>query len=179
MSKYYTDYVWKEGIPYGIAGDDSLDKMPEKFGYKIAMDPYRKRISIEKYENGLFHSVVYDSAFLDFRSLKPAEQAAWQKTVLTESPQTIKCIIRNQDDRVLFIEEYTFEKNLCRKCQVVSPHGITLSVQKIFYVLLSDSFNGVMLYDSNGHLVMFKKYQADATTGEFLELLEENWNTNI
>ncbi|MGZ3633348.1 MAG: hypothetical protein ACXU9U_04950 [Parachlamydiaceae bacterium] len=44
MSKYYRDYIWKEGIPYGIEAIESF----ETITYKIAMDPYRKRIAIEK-----------------------------------------------------------------------------------------------------------------------------------
>jgi len=172
MSKYYRDYVWKEGIPYGI------DPLPEnaEMSYKIAMDPYRKRISIEKYKKGNFSEIVYDSALLDFRHLKSAEQTAWQKVIYDEKPDQIISHIRNQDDRLVFIETYRFEKDFCKECFAKSPHNVPISHQKMYYTSLQDAFNGVVLFDNNNHPVMFKEYQVDEGTGEFTELLEEQWD---
>ena len=112
MTKLYRDYVWREGIPYGI---DPIEK-DAAISYKIPMDPYRKRIAIEKYIHGIFVGVIYDSAFLDFRHLKLAEQTAWQKQIVEENNEQIISTIRNQDDRLVFIETYHFENHYCREC---------------------------------------------------------------
>lgn len=171
MSKYYNDYVWKDGIPYGINALNDHTGM----AYKIAMDPYRKRIAIESYENKQFRAVIYDSGLLDFRHLKPAEQTAWQKVTLSESNEKVIAAIYNQDDRLILIETYHFEDRFCRCCISTSGHGIILAEQKIFYKNLGDPFNGVILYDTNQHPVMFKQYEND-DLGEFTDLLEEIWD---
>lgn len=174
MAKYYQDYTWKEGKPRGLP--KTSEEPPLKgIAYKIVADPYYKRISIEKYQDGSFASIIYDSALFDFRHLKPAEQTAWRKDKVNESDRTVICHIRNQDDRLILIETYTFEHQLCRECRSSTPHGVLVSVQKIQYVSLGDTFNGVTLYDSNDHIVMFKKYKTDEA-GEFTELLLESWD---
>jgi hypothetical protein len=175
MSKYFSDYVWKDGIPYGIAPLDDVSISHSK-SYRILMDPYRKRIAVEKYESGDFHSVIYDSAFFNFRHLKPAEQVAWSKTIIKETADQVVSMIRNQDDRIIVIETYRFQDHLCRECSSTSPHGIPISMQKMFYTKLHDPFNGVILSDNNNHPVMFKRYAHDEDTGEFTELIEEQWN---
>lgn len=172
MSKYYRDYVWKEGIPYGI---DAIDPSAP-ITYKIAMDPYRKRIAIEKNAKGDFESIIYDSALLDFRHLKPAEQTAWQKIILSENEQKVVAAIYNQDDRLILFETYVFEKKLCRSCLSTSGHGIPLSNQKMYYKTLGDSLNAVILFDINGHPVTYKCYEEEGDTGEFGELSEEVWD---
>lgn len=174
MSKYYRDYVWKEGIPYGINAIDDDSGM----AYKIAMDPYRKRIAIESYENKQFKAIIYDSGLLDFRHLKPAEQTAWQKVTLSECNDKVVAAIYNQDDRLIFIETYHFEGKFCRRSTSTSGHGIPLSEQKIFYQSLGDPFNGVILYDINYHPVMSKKYELDEQ-GEFSDLIEEIWDGKV
>lgn len=175
MSRHYRNYVWKNGLPYGIlAFDGEVDF--SGISYKIASDPYHKRISIEKYSEGLFDSIIYDSALFDFRHLKVGEQLAWQKTSISETESTAICHIRNQDDRLILIEKYQFERGLCRECQAFSPIGALLSVQKITYQHFNDPFNGVTLYDSNHHPVMAKHYEFDETTKEFSQLLKENWD---
>lgn len=172
MTKLFKDYLWKEGIPYGVTPlEDSCSE-----GYKIIMDPYRKRISIEKYANGKLISVVYDSALFNFRHLKPSEQIAWQKEIIKESDNEVVALIRNQDDRVVIKETYIFKDGFCRECHTHSPHGIFVSRQQMFYTVLGDSFNGVMLFDANDHLVMQKKYKADES-GEFTEVLTEQWKS--
>lgn len=178
MSKHYEEYVWKEGLPYGIR---PLAAPPANVSvtYKVISDPYHKRNSVEKYAFGKFESVVYDSGLFDFRSLKPALQTAWQKTTLDESNpssrDSVCCHIRNEDDRLILIEKYLFEGDLCRSCSAFSPHGPLVSFQKIFYSRLGDAYNGVCLYDSNQHPVLIKKYTVD-DEGLFATLLEENWN---
>lgn len=182
MSEYYRDYVWKNGLPYGILkcapGDTLKTSIPgwnEGVAYKIASDPYHKRVSIEKYMDGSFASILYDSALFDFRHLKQGEQLAWQKTPIDETETTALCHIRNQDDRLILVEEYIFEKGLCRECRAFSPIGALLSVQKITYKTLKDPLNGVFLYDSNGRAVMSKHYEFDEETREFSVLIKEDW----
>ena len=171
MTEHYNDYIWQDGIPFGIKKKDPA----EGISYKIVADPYRKRISIEKYIQGMFEKTIYDSALLDFRHLKPSEQVAWQRTIVEETPQKKTCLIRNQDDRVLFIEEYSEN----RECQVKSVHGYPISIHKVFYEALGDPFNGVILYDINQHAVMYKKYKLDPSSGDFGEVLEESWMPKI
>ncbi len=172
MSKYYRDYIWKEGIPFGI---ESIDKMAP-LTYKIAMDPYRKRIAIEIYMLGEFQKIIYDSAFLDFRHLKPAAHIAWQKCILSEDDDSTVAAIYNQDDRLVLMEKYSFENKFCRSCLATSGHGIPLSLQKMYYKILGDEFNGVLLLDINDHPVMLKSYTTDETSGVFTEVLEELWD---
>ena len=171
MTKYYDDYVWKNGIPYGIRPCEEISLL----SYKIAADPYNKRISIEQYRNGSFAAVIYDSALFDFRQLKLGEQLAWQKTTISETSTNAVCHIRNQDDRLILVEEYIFEGNRCRKCLTSSPQGIPLSIQEILYKELQDPYNGVVLFDANQHPVMLKEYELDENTGEFSNLLNEQW----
>ncbi len=176
MSKHYQDYFWKNGSPYGISSFKPGESEIVGATYKIVSDPYHKRISIEKYHNGEFTQVVYDSALFDFRHLQPVHQATWQKTAVSESEQLSICHIRNQDDRLILIEEYRFDNGLCRECRASSPQGILLSVQKIYYESLNDPFNGVILFDSNDHQVLKKRYQFDTETQQFTDLLEEQWD---
>lgn len=173
MTKYYRDYRWIDGIPYGI---DPIEEIVSMDTYKIVMDPYRKRISIEKYSLGQFFTVIDDSYLLDFRHLKKPEQTAWQKLPILEEPDQTVCLIRDQDDRVLFLETHLFSKELCRECRVNSPHGIPLSVHRMFYTIYHDPFDGVILYDSNEHPVMMKRYEFDAGLQQYTTLLEEQWN---
>jgi hypothetical protein len=187
MLKYYKEYFWKEGTPIGL---DPVDEHFSGERYKIVADPYRKRISIEKYQGFDFVSIIYDSALLNFRDLKKPENAAWQKTPgqvpanfnlknlaqRVENPEELVCsFIRNQDDRLLFIEFCLFSKNLCRECYIYSPHGLPLSLHKMYYVHLADPFNGVVLYDMNAHSVMMKRYEFDESTQLFTTLIDEDW----
>lgn len=175
MSNLYRDYIWKNGIPYGLgAALESIDGV----AYKIAMDPYRKRIAVEIWASGLFQQVIYDSALLDFRHLHPSEQTAWEKVIIKESDLEVISEIRNQDDRTILSERYRFEKGFCRSCQIFSSHGFLVAQQKLYYQALEDAFNGAILYDSAQHVVMFKKYACDEISGEFTQLLEEQWDAH-
>lgn len=173
MTKYYKDYYWKDGVPFGI---QPIDEIAKTDSYKIIMDPYKKRISIESYLKGQFSTTLYDSLLLDFRQLKKPEQTAWQKIPINESQDLMVCLIRDQDDRVLFIETHIFIDNLCRECRVSTPHGISLSVHKMVYKNLGDPFDGVILYDHNEHPVMYKRYEFDEKEQQFTNLLEEEWD---
>lgn len=174
MQKLFKDYYWKNGIPYGRNSVDSSE-IENCDSYKIVSDPYGKHISIEKYSNGRYIQTVYDSNYLDFRHLRPERQVGWEKIIIQESSSQLVCLIRNQDDRVVFFETHFFENDLCRKCRVESPQGIHLSTQRMFYTLFGDPFNGVVLYDQNDHLVLIKRY-AISDKQEFTELIEENWD---
>lgn len=164
----YRDYVWKDGIPYGIGEEET--------GYKIVMDPYRKRICVEHYAGEAIPKIIYDSALLDFRHLKSPEHAAWQKTTVRETVDEAVCLIRDQNDRLLFIETHFFVEHLCRECRVTSLHGIPLSHHKMFYTHLNDPFDGVILYDAHAHPVMCKRYRFDEESQQFTDLLEARWD---
>jgi len=144
--------------------------------YKISMDPYRKRVSIEEYEKKAFTRIIYDSAIFDFRHLKPEEQTAWQKITIEETETLTKALIRNQDDRLILSETYHFKEGVCRKSFAHSPHGIPISHQELLYRHLGDAFNGIIMYDDNNHPIMFKVYEFDENTQEFTKLLEQHWN---
>lgn len=175
MNPNFADYYWKNGRPKGI----TPLPLPQEHetSYKIIVDPYFKRFSIEKYVFGNFIDIVYDSIFLDFRKLSPQEQLAWQRETINEENGKMTCLIRNIEDRIILIEELEFQNSLCKVCRVFSPHRVHLSTHRMYYKVLSDSFNGVILLDSQEKLCMYKKYEANEQ-GEFEELLEENWNMN-
>lgn len=171
MIKHYRDYFWKDGLPYGL---EEINAWPNaEQSYKIVMDPYRKRVSIEEYRLKQFLACIYDSALLNFRHLNQIEQQSWQKLPLQENSASAECIIRDQDDRVIFLETYTFEKNLCKTCMARSPQGILLTIQKMHYKILGDVENQVILYDAKEHPVLQKIYEADPVTGEFTNLIKE------
>lgn len=172
MIKHYKSYFWKDGIPRGT---EPLEDIQGE-NYKIVMDPYRKRISLEAYQGTRFVKVIYDSALVNFRHLKPEEQASWQREVLSESESQVECLVRNQDDRVLYLETHEFEHALCRECRIFSPHGILIATQKIYYKSLGDAFNGVILFDAGLQPVMMKQYAIEDETQEFSVLLSENWD---
>ncbi len=172
MLKHYKNYYWEEGVPKGSSPVDP-DSDRQVLNYKIVSDPYHKRISIEKYLGTVFQKVVYDSALFDFRCLKPANHIAWQK-IPSEDPEE-GSLIRNQDDRIVLVERYSFAGNRCSMCLASSPHGFPVSTQRIFWKALGDLVDGVALFDQEGRPVMYKLYQTDPETGEFSELIEEKW----
>jgi len=175
MYKYYRDYFWKQGKPKGL-DKLSAEEISAGESFKIIVDPYFKRYTIEKYIRGKFSEIYYDSALFDFRRLKPVDQNAWQKETVSESEHVVICLIRNQDDRVIVSERYVFEDGLCRLCETLYPTGQLLSTQKIYYKKLGDESNKVILYDRFQHPVLIKIYDADEDTGEFTKLLEELWD---
>lgn len=175
MTRHYKDYTWKGGLPYGVGPYEESENAPA-ISYKIASDPYHKRVSIEKYEHGKFSGILYDSALFDFRQLKQGEQLAWQKSLITENLDSATSHIRNQDDRLILIEVYRFEGDRCRECKAYSPLGNLISIQKISYKDLNDPFNGVTLFDSHEHQVMSKHYEWDDASKQFSTLLKEEWN---
>jgi hypothetical protein len=172
MHKLYSDYCWKNGVPQGVK---LLTDPHAHIAYKIVTDPYHKRYSLEKYSQGIFQSIVYDSLFLDFRKLNPTEQTAWKRETLKETPEELVSLIRNIEDRIVLIEKQYFQNNLCKECWIYTPHNLLVSTQKMFYKSLKDPFNGVILYDLNDKPVMRKLYNT-SSQGEFTDLLEECWD---
>lgn len=173
--KYYTDYYWDHGRPRGAG----IAALTEPQVYKIVVDPYYKRYTLERYKNGAFAGIVYDSALYDFRWLKPQEQTAWHKETIEESETEISCLIRNQDDRVIALEKYAFEQSLCTLCKIYYPNGEHLATQHMTYTKLGAAENRVLLVDRLSHPIAIKHYEADEKTGEFTTLLSEVWNTKI
>lgn len=173
MFKYFQDYYWKAGKPYGV---EAVDPFQASSSYKIVADPYYKRISIEKYRYTFFDKIIYDSFLLDFRHLTLKDQIAWERETLKEEKDRSICLLRNQDDRGVLMETLTFEHNQCRSCSTSSVHGIPLSIHRMYYRSLTDSFDGVVLYDVEERPVMMKTYETNPQTGEFTDLLSEEWN---
>ncbi len=173
MHKNYRDYYWKNGYPYGL----EVEKGDLKgITFKIVTDPYWKRVTIERYVDGKFVRLDYDSQLLDFRKLKPENQSQWQRETLEEGPDRIVSLIRDQDDRVILKEELKFQGDLCRECLVSTPNNQQISVHRMFYKLLQETFDGVVLYDNNEKVVMKKSYAFDETVQEFTEMLKEEWD---
>lgn len=171
MIKHFKDYYWKAGKPIGKEVIDPSSPI----SYKIIVDPYFRRFSVEKYLEGTFDRVIYDSYLLDFRHVKPHEQAAWQREITEESDQKMVCFLRNQEDRAILIESHTYENGQARSCTLHSIHGIELSTHRMFYKALNDPFDGVVLYDIENRPIMKKTYEVDSESGEFTTLLSENW----
>lgn len=165
MPKAYKDYYWKNGKPYGKEAVSSL----EGTTFRIVIDPYHSRFSIEQYLEGAFHRLIYDSAIFNFSHLRRPEHASWLKEPINEH----RALIRNHDDRVILFETYEFEKELCRTCHLTSPHGTPLSTHRLYYEKLGDPFNGVILFDINDKPILKKTYVFE--DGKFTDLLSEDW----
>lgn len=167
------------GKPYGTS---PVDPVSSSHSYKIVVDPYYKRFTVEKYTYTTFEKIVYDSALLDFRRLhstQEAHQAAWLKEELKHEGQTIHCLLRDQDDRAILYETHSFDGHLCRSCSMHSIHGLLLSTHRMYYTSLHDPFNGVVLFDLENRPVMMKTYEFDSETLQFTRLLSEEWNMEI
>lgn len=172
MTECYRDYVWRDGCPVGKIRC-VLDA--EGICYKIITGPYHKRISIEKYQDGVFQDTLYDSILLDFRRLKGGEPPEWERVLLSEKEGEMRILIRDQEDRALFIEVHQFQEGICRQCSLLSIHGVFLSLHRFLCADLGDPFDGVQLMDREQKIVMRKKYLLDPTTREFTQLLAEYW----
>lgn len=164
MIQHFKNYYWKEGRPYGI------EPTNENHYYRIVTDPYHKRYSVEEYEKSKFKRIIYDSNLFDFRALKDPRQASWLK----ESLSNTESLLRNQDDRVVLIEKYTFASDRPRYCHYYIPQGLLVAHHKVFYKDVGDAFDGVILYDTSDRPVMQKSYKVEDE--EFTELIEEKWN---
>lgn len=173
MFKHFKDYYWKQGKPYGTQVSDPAQT---PCSYKIIVDPYYKRFSIEKYQFTHFDKIIYDSGLLDFRHLTLKDQMAWQRENFKEECDASLCLLRNQEDRAILIERLIFEGDVCRMCTTSSIHGIPLAIHRMYYCSLNDPFNGVILYDIEKRPVMMKVYERDTLSGEFTDLLIEEWN---
>lgn len=173
MLTHYQNYYWKQAKPYGLIAVNPLES---SYSYKIVIDPYYKRFSIEKYQAGHFVGIIYDSLLFDFRRLKAVDQTAWQKEVLSEESNTLTCLLRDHEDRAILIETHHLDPPFCRSCTLQSIHGVLLSTHYMYYQKLGDPFNGVVLYDAEDRPIMMKTYQMDPQTDEFTTLLTEEWN---
>lgn len=167
MHKTYKDYIWKNGKPYGSHLTSNL----EGITYRIPVDPYYKRFSLEQYEEGRFKALIYDSYLFDFRNLKKPEHAQWRKEALSEN----EMLFRDEVDRAILKEVYRFENDLPRETEIYTLNGFKVATQKILYEALGDEFNGVKLLDTLGKTVMEKRYAVDVETKEFTTLLLEAW----
>lgn len=174
MFKHFQDYYWKDGKPYGRT--EVVDPTLTPFSYKIIVDPYYKRFSVEKYHYAHFDKIIYDSYLLDFRHLTLKDQTAWQREVMREEKDSSHSLLRNQDDRAILSETLIFEGEQCKECTTHSIHGIPLAVHRMYYRSHHDRFDGVILYDMEKRPVMMKMYEIDLLTGEFTNLLLEEWN---
>lgn len=173
MYKHYNDYYWKSGKPYGRG---EVLASENQASYKIIVDPYFKRFSIEKYCFEQFDCIIYDSVLLDFRHLTLGDQIAWRHEMLKNENGSSLAVLRNHDDRAILLESHSFEGKYCRTCQTSSLFGNRLATHRMFYKSLNDSFNGLVLYDVEQRPVMMKTYEIDPVTEEFSKLLTEEWN---
>lgn len=164
----YNDYGWKEGVPYGITTPDN----PVLLTYRIFQDPYRKRFSVEEYEQGSFKRVVYDSGSFDFRILFKEEDATWQREILEESKDLVRALIRNIEERIILVEEHIYRNDVCIGCKLYSPQCVFVGRQTLLDKERGDAFDGVVLEDMTGRKVLQKKYAKDPVTGDFGALLE-------
>ncbi|NGX58051.1 MAG: hypothetical protein K940chlam3_00952 [Chlamydiae bacterium] len=170
---FYQDYLWKNGVPVGT----TKLKAPSEEGpcFKIINDPYHKHYSLELYQNRVYDCTIYDSLILDFRKLNLTEQTAWRKEVIEQTDKKLVILIRDMDDRVIYMEHHQFEGTFCRACNVYSSHNWLTSVHKLFYQALDDEFNGLVLYDPYEKPIMVKQYAVN-TQQEFTDLKLEEWD---
>ena len=175
MTAYFRGYTWIKGVPRGIDPVEVSYVQQEAELFKIVDDPYHKRYTIERYEKGRFHEVVYDSILLDFRHLKPAEQQGWTQETTVVDEDTVTLLIRNQDDRVIYLETHQFISTVCRECTIFSPQGLLLATNRMYYRSEGDASNGVVLFDRREQPVMYKLYET-GEDGQFTELIEEQWD---
>lgn len=173
MFKHFQDYYWKDGKPYGRK---EVDPTIAPCSYKVIVDPYYKRFSVERYRFSRLEKVIYDSYLLDFRHLTLKGQTAWQRELVKEEESSSLGLLRNQEDRAILFEGLMFENDLCRQCTTTSIHGVPLATHKMYYRSLTDAFNGVILYDIEERPVMMKVYEVDDNGEEFTNLLLEIWD---
>lgn len=173
MSKHVADYFWQNGMPR----PRRYIEQEAALSYKIVADPYNKHISIEKYLNGDFSAIIYDSAQLDFRHFSQQGHAAWERTLINENSEEARYLLRDHNDRIRFLEICLFDAGVCRQGVVRSPDGMLLCRHRICYMALGDPFDGVELYDKNDHIVMRKLYMpmGDDEKLTFGDMLSEDW----
>lgn len=177
MYKFFKDYYWALGKPCGKELLDEKNFYNSARSYRIVIDPYFKRYTLEKYHYGKFVEITYDSAIFDFRKLKPVEQTSWKKEIISQSKDEILSLIRDHDDRIIVEEKYFFCENLCKECHMFYPGSSKLvCLQKMYYKRLGDSNDSVILYDNEMHPIVKKEYETDSITGDFTNLLKEFWD---
>ena len=175
---WYQNYRWKNKVPIGQKKLSAVDANKYDRSYKIIHDPYKKHFSIECYSLGIFSHIIYDSNLLDFRLLCYKKQTTWEKECLDKNSGVQQAYIRNHDDRLLCIEKYYFEGNLCRHCHIFSPHDILLCKQKMFYKSLNDTWNGMVLIDNNKQTVLYQVFKDEIFNSSSL-VKEETLNPHL
>ena len=170
---YFKEYIWNKGRPMGLKGCDP-QKTP--LSYKIVHDPYYKRICVEKYAFLRFQETVYDSLLLDFRSFRQGkEPAAWERQLLQETETLLQFIVKDEEDRVRFLETHILEAGRTVKGETFSMHGIFLCSHQLFWQSQGDSWTGLQIWDREKNLVLTKRYTTAADSEEFAELIAEKW----
>lgn len=155
----FTDYVWVKGKP---RGKSPCQPLYDGFAYKIVKDPYGKRISIERFNKGVFQDIIYDSNLFDFRWLIKVE-SSWQKI-----PSTSSSLIVDHDDRTIAKEFYVFENDLCTECRIHYPDGPLVAIQKMIY--REKNLNAMILFDTRNHPAGLKMY------GDSGKCIFESWD---
>ena len=154
MYIHYLNYYWDQGIPKGT---DPVDPAVP-ISYRITSDPYRKRITIEKYHHNQFYSIVYDSNLFDFRKLSPAIQESWERVSLSESEDQLTCLIKDENDLAVCIEVHTYEKGMCTLCEYkTASNQFLIATQKLYYQKEGHPKDVGILYDMEGKIVFEKE----------------------
>lgn len=176
MNPHVLHYHWKKGRPKGV--EPVRDASSHPTTYKVVHDPYFIHITLEKYHFGKFQELIYDSQLLNFRKLNPRDQHAWSRETVQIEKNSTACVIRDVNDRILYLETHYFDGNFCTSCEVKTPHGWLISTHRMYLQKRGDPFNGVILYDRNSIPVM-KKVYAVSESDEFTDLLQEEWEITL
>lgn len=151
MSYYFKDYYWKNLKPVGITPSNK-----EVATYKIVEDPYKRWQTIEKYEDGIFISLVYDSQLLDARHFDERELPSWEKILWKEDSFAIYYLYIRRDEKLACYEK--FLKDTPGICEIFSPSGTLCFTQKTYYKSDGAPFDGISLEDSMGKKVFERAF---------------------
>lgn len=172
----FRDYSWDKGRPIGRIRCAAKET---PISYKIVHDPYYKRICIERYAWGLFQESIYDSCLLDFRSFRQGkEPVAWERQLIQETDKELRFLVKDEEDRVRFLENHTLESGRTVKGEIFSMHGLFLCSHHLFWRDKGDAWNGLQIWDREGRLVLTKNYTLTPNTGDFADLIAEKWGND-
>lgn len=170
----FQDYFWKEGIPIGLRPRKGVSLLPRH--YKIVTDPYRKRWVVEKYTEGVWEGVIYDSALFDFRRLKIMAEEPWERETICRTREQETILLRDPEDRLVAREIFSFQGGKQKRWELQSIHGIPICSHTLFSTLWGDSFSGLVLRDREGRMILWKQYELDPNTHAFSKLVRESWD---
>jgi hypothetical protein len=168
--EFYLKFSWKNGTPFGI--DPVQGAVP--VAYRVIKDPYRKRFSVERYHNLIYQSTVYDSGVFDFRKLRSAEQKVWRREEIEQG-----ALIRDEDDRVILRERYFFLGDVCQELELRSAQDLLVARQTMYYSSLGDPFDGALLFDLEGGVILWKKYALESETNQWSHVISQGWGNPI